>query len=78
MSETDERPYPEAACIFMEKGKIYQWIFFFKSIFKESWEETEVVFIKPPEGLTFLSLESVKEITEENIASFVSATFPRC
>lgn len=49
-----------------------------KSIFKESWEETEVVFIKPPEGLTFLSLESVKEITEENIGSFVSVTFPRC
>lgn len=49
-----------------------------KSIFKESWEETEVVFVKPPEGLTFLSLESVKEITEENIGSFVSVTFPRC
>ena len=28
-----------------------------KSIFKESWEETEVVVIKPPEGLTFLSLK---------------------
>lgn len=37
-----------------------------------------MVFIKPPEGLTFLSLESVKEITEENIASFVDALVPRC
>lgn len=26
MSETDEHPYPEAACVFMEKGKIYQWL----------------------------------------------------
>ena len=42
-----------------------------KSIFKERWEETEVVVIKPPEGLTFLSLESVKEITEENIGSLL-------
>ena len=70
MSETDEHPYPEAACVFMEKGKIYQWLKK-KSIFKESWEETEVVVIKPPEGLTFLSLESVKEITEENIGSLL-------
>lgn len=60
------------------KVKYINGFFFKKSIFKESWEETEVVFIKPPEGLTFLSLESVKEITEENIASFVSVTFPRC
>lgn len=76
MSETDVRPYPEATCVFVEKGKIYQWVKK-KYIFKESWEETEVVFIKPPEGLTFLSLESVKEITEENIGSFGSVTFPR-
>ena len=41
-------------------------------------KEQKWIFIKPLEGLKFLSLESVEEIAEENIGSFISVAFPNC